>query len=108
MEHLSSQWNNSYTNTPWKGNDSLNNVKEPSDLTIPSIERTGKIISLAEKSNPIYIRLSDGTECVFTHQEYKKIEGKPAIGKTMTVIFQRHPDDFTEQLSKIEKVIIRE
>lgn len=105
---VSSQWNNSYTNTPWKGNDSLNNVKEPVDMKIPSTERTGKIISLTEKSNPIFIRLSDGTECMFTLQEFKKIQGKPSIGKTMTVIFQRHPDDFTKQLSKIEKAIVIE
>jgi hypothetical protein len=103
---VSSQWNNTYTNTPWKGNDSLNNVKEPVDLQIPSISRTGKIVGFLEKNNPVYIKLSDGTECSFTNQEMKNIEGKPAIGKTMTVIFQRHPDDFTRQYSKIEKAIV--
>lgn len=103
---VSSQWNNSYTNTPWKGNDSIKNTKEPVDLIIPSVEREGKIISLTEKSNPIYIKLSDGTECSFTYQEFKRIEGNPGIGKTMRVIFQRHPNDFTNNISKIEKAIV--
>ena len=103
---VSSQWNNSYTNTPWKGNDNINNSKEPVDLTIASVQRTGRIISFLDKKTPIYIKLSDGTECNFTYQELKKIEGVPAIGKTMTVIFQRHPDDVTRQFSKIEKAIV--
>jgi hypothetical protein len=73
---------------------------------MPSVQRTGRIVGFLEKNNPVYIKLSDGTECSFTNQEMKNIEGKPALGKTMTVIFQRHPDDFTRQYSKIEKAIV--
>jgi hypothetical protein len=78
------------------------------DLTIPSVEKTGRITILHLKKNPIYIRLSDGTEAYFTYDEYKRIEGTPELGKTMTIIFQRHPQDFTQQYSKIDKAIVRD
>lgn len=78
------------------------------DLTIPSVERTGRITTLLSKRNPIYIRLSDGTEAQFTYDEYKRIEGKPDIGKTMTLIFQRHPDDSGRSYSKVDKAIVRD
>lgn len=78
------------------------------DLTIPSVERTGRITTLLSKRNPIYIRLSDGTEAQFTYDEYKRIEGKPGIGKVMTVIFQRHPEDSGLSYSKIDKAIVRD
>lgn len=77
------------------------------DLTIPSIEKTGRITTLLNKKNPIFIRLSDGTEAQFTYDEYKRIEGKPNIGKVMTIIFQRHPDDSGRSYSKIDKAIVR-
>lgn len=79
------------------------------DLTVPSIVRTGRISILQLKKNPIYIRLSDGTEANFTWDEYRKIEGsEPAVGKTMTVIFQRHPRDISQMYSKIDKAIVRD
>jgi hypothetical protein len=102
---VSSQWNNT-NHMPWKGEGSLQNVHMPVDLAIPSVERTGRITTLMIRKNPIYIKLSDGTECNFTYDEYQKIQGNPAIGKNMTVMFQRHPDDFTRQYSKIDKAIV--
>jgi hypothetical protein len=76
------------------------------DLTIPSMEKTGRITTLLLKRNPIYIRLSDGTEANFTYDEYRRIEGKPELGKVMTIIFQRHPEDRAAQASKIDKAIV--
>jgi hypothetical protein len=58
------------------------------------------------RKNPIYVRLSDGTEAHFTYDEWKKIEGQPALGKTMTILFQRHPEDMSQEHSKIDKVIV--
>lgn len=78
------------------------------DLTIPSSTRTGRITTLLLKKNPIYIRLSDGTEAHFTYDEYKKIDGEPSLGKTMTITFQRHPQDQTRMHSKIDKAIVRD
>ena len=76
------------------------------DLTIPSAERQGRITVLELKRNPIYVRLSDGTEAHFTYDEYKRINGKPELGKVMKISFQRHPDDQMRQYSKIENAIV--
>lgn len=78
------------------------------DLTIPSVTKEGRITTLQLKKNPIYIRLSDGTEASFTYDEYKRIEGEPALGKVMTLIFQRHPSDSTQMYSKVDKAIVRD
>ena len=78
------------------------------DLGLPSTEKTGRIVMLRAKKNPIYVRLSDGTEANFTWDEYNRIEGgQPAIGKVMTLIFQRSPQDTSRMYSKIEKAIVR-
>jgi hypothetical protein len=76
------------------------------DLTVPSATRTGRITTLLIKKNPIYIRLSDGTEANFTYDEYRRIEGNPGLGKTMTITFQRHPEDQSRMYSKIDKAIV--
>ena len=94
------------------GNQSMarsNQVGLPStDMTLSSIEKTGRITTLLLKKNPIYIRLSDGTEASFTYDEYRKIQGEPALGKNMTLIFQRHPSDASGQHSKIDQAIVRD
>lgn len=78
------------------------------DLTVPTIERTGRIVALMGKKNPIFVKLSDGTEAHFGYDEYKRIQGEPAIGKVMTIMFQRHPNDWTQTASKIDKAIVRD
>jgi hypothetical protein len=103
---LSSANNNTYDYSPWRGNDSINNQKEPVDLVIPSMEKTAKIIFLDVKKTPIKMRLSDGTECLFTEVEFRKIKGIPEAGKTITLIFQRNSNDFSKNFSKIEKAIV--
>jgi hypothetical protein len=77
------------------------------DLTIPSVTKEGRITTLLLKKNPIYVRLSDGTEAHFSYDEYRKIDGEPALGKVMTITFQRHPDDTGRAYSKIDKAIVR-
>ncbi len=79
------------------------------DLTIPSSVKTGRIVVLDRKSNPIRIRLSDGTEANFTWDEFQKIKGaEPTVGKVMTITFQRHPDDRSRNLSKINHVVVHD
>jgi hypothetical protein len=78
------------------------------DMTIPSSVKSGRITTLMLKKNPIYVRLSDGTEASFTYDEYQRIEGEPALGKTMTITFQRQPEDWSRMESKIDKVIVRD
>jgi hypothetical protein len=61
---------------------------------------------LLSKRNPIYVRLSDGTEANFTYEEWKRIKGEPALGKVMHITFQRHPEDKSAQHSKIDHVTV--
>ena len=76
------------------------------DLSIPQVTKSGRITMLALKKNPIFIKLSDGTEANFTYDEYKKIQGQPQVGKVMTITFQRHPEDSSRMHSKIDQAIV--
>lgn len=102
---VSSYWNDSFQNH--RRSETMDqNLKIPTDLTIPCIEKSGRIISIDKKQNPIMIKLSDGTQCLFTNREFRNITGNPTVGKLMTVRFQRSPQDITHNYSKIEKVIV--
>jgi len=75
------------------------------NLTIPSIQREGKITVLLAKKNPIFVKLTDGTEAYFSYDEFKRIKGsEPSLGKTMRITFQRHPGDLSATHSKIDHV----
>lgn len=76
------------------------------DLQLPQIERQGRIVALLKKRNPIFVRLSDGTEANFTYDEFKRIEGEPKLGKTMMISFQRHPNDAAKKHSRISKAVV--
>ena len=57
---------------------------------------------MQEKKNPISIKLKDGTQLYLSWDEFKNIKGRtPQMGRIMSVIFQRRPDDLTDSLSKI-------
>lgn len=89
-------------------------TKLPSNsLTIPKIERTGIISILLLKRNPIFVQLTNNGKRVadvfFTYDEFKRIHGsKPALGKTMTVVFQRNPTDDSQNQSKIDYAIVKD
>ncbi len=74
-----------------------------SQLAVPKIEKTGRIIEIRMKKNPILIRLSDGTECNLTLDEFQSVPGHPAVGKMAKVVFQRHPGDTSGDHSLIQK-----
>lgn len=75
------------------------------NLTIPSIQREGRITVLLAKKNPIFVKLTDGTEAYFSYDEFKRIKGsEPSLGKTMRITFQRHPNDLNASHSKIDHV----
>lgn len=91
--------------------DTLGSVGHPlhlasTDMTIPSVTRSGRITTLMIKKNPIFVKLSDGTEASFTYDEYQKIQGVPRLGKVMTITFQRNPQDHSRMHSKIDKAIV--
>lgn len=110
------QIHGAYVSSDWSGTevgDTQTSAGHPlhlpsTDMTLPSIEKTGRIVLLHKKKNPIYVRLSDGTEANFSWDEYNRIQGTPAVGKVMTVVFQRNPKDFSRNHSKINKAIVRD
>lgn len=102
---VNSNWNNTFQNHK-RGETNIQNLQIPTDVVIPQIEKSGRIVSIDRKQNPIMVKLSDGTKCLFTNREFKSISGDPEVGKLMTVSFQRNPQDSTNDYSKIEKVII--
>jgi hypothetical protein len=70
-------------------------------LDLPEIEKSSIIQMIMDKINPIYIGLSDGSKLFFTVDEFKKIIGTPAVGKTLMWKLQRLPNDVSNNPSKI-------
>lgn len=78
------------------------------DLALPSVTMTKKIIRIEMKTNPIKVLLSDNTELLFTRDEFDRIKGsRPAVGKLMTVIFQRQPGDNSQTPSQIQDITVQ-
>lgn len=111
MDHVSEKLGGAYLTSDVSGSGMPNifsNIKLPgTDLKLPKVERTGVIQTLLLTKNPIYLRLSDGTEAHLSYDQYKRIQGEPAVGKTITLIFQRDPESRSNIPSKIEKAIVR-
>lgn len=70
-------------------------------LDLPSIERSGTVKMIMDKVNPIYVGLSDGSKLFFTIDEFKRIEGEPAVGKKIVWKMQRLPYDSGQYPSRI-------
>jgi hypothetical protein len=80
----------------------------PEDVAeIPRVEKTGVVEVLLTKRNPIYMKLNDGTEAHFTYDEWNRMKDKPALGKTVSIIFQRSHKYKGPDQSKIEQVIVK-
>lgn len=62
---------------------SLPNLK----LDLPTIKKTGRILTLEFRKNPILIRLNDGTELYLTIDQFKRIHKQPKVGNKLTVEF---------------------
>lgn len=71
------------------------------DLGLPVVSKTSKISIFSDKTNPIYIQLSDGSKLFFTYDEFKRIQGKPKVGKVMQINMQRLGQDSSLHPSKI-------
>jgi len=75
------------------------------DLQLPSTNKTAMIRFIDMKRNPISIFLTDGTRLYLTIHQFKRIKGtEPAVGKTLSVTFQRSPEDHSEQPSQIASI----
>jgi hypothetical protein len=74
---------------------------------VPTIKKSGKIKFIQDKENPIIIMLDNGTRLYLTVDEYRRIKGKPEIGKDMTVVFQRHQNDRTNNPSQVQSITVQ-
>lgn len=70
-------------------------------LDLPSVKKQAKIDLVLDKKNPIYVQLGDGSKLYFTHDEFRKIKGKPERGKTMIFVMQRLAHDHSSLPSQI-------
>jgi hypothetical protein len=71
------------------------------DLGLPTIEKKSVISILNDKTNPIYMELKDKSKLFFTYEEFKRIQGKPEVGKTIYLKMQRHGGDNSKYPSRI-------
>lgn len=93
---VSSSWTGSGDNGMSQG------VFLPSmDLSLPATTKVGKIAMIIKDKNPIMVQMDDGTQLYFTIDQFRRIKGSPALGRTMTVVFQRDYTDRTKMPSKI-------
>ena len=110
---LTNRINGAFLSTAFTGSEQAEPpVSEPvqlpsNELTVPKMVRSGRITHLYDKKNPIYVRLSDGTEAHFTYDEYRKIQGTPQVGSVMTIQFQRHPKYNGQDASKVDWCVVR-
>jgi hypothetical protein len=76
------------------------------DLFLPKVVKNSFISYIELNKNPIMILLKDGTKLFLNIDQYNRISPKPEIGKRITVVFQRTPEDKSNTPSKIEKIEI--
>jgi len=72
-------------------------------VDLPIVKKQAKIEVVLDKKNPIYIQLQDGSKLFFTHDEYRRIKGKPERGRMMIFSLQRLPTDSTNLPSQISQ-----
>lgn len=58
---------------------------------IPEEEFLSTIELIHDKSNPIIFMLKNGNKLFFTYPEYRRLHGRPEIGKTIKYSFQKIP-----------------
>lgn len=75
-------------------------------LGLPETKKTGTILHIAKKKNPIEIYLSDNTKLYLTYDQYRRVQGNPEVGNKIEVVFQRTPIDKTDNPSKIVSITI--
>jgi hypothetical protein len=91
----------------WTGSEQPDNMMSqpvflPSmDLGLPATTKVGKIALMIKDKNPIMMQLDDGTQLFFSYDQFRRITGSPALGRTMTVVFQRDYTDRSKAPSQI-------
>ncbi len=72
------------------------------DLDLPTVSNRGKITTLIINRNPIIVRLDNGSTLFFSLDEFRRIKGKPAVGRVMAYSMLRLPHDGSAVPSKIQ------
>jgi len=72
-------------------------------IDLPVMKKQAKIDLVLDKKNPIYVQLQDGSKLFFTHDQFRKIKGKPERGKTMIFVMQRLQNDSSKSPSQISQ-----
>lgn len=72
------------------------------ELDLPSIEKKSIIYDIKLNKNPIVVLLQDGSKLFMTIDQFKRISGKPAIGKTLAFTLQRLQNDNSTLPSQIK------
>lgn len=84
------------------------NISSVRSLILPTKTVTSQIRLLNNKTTPILIQLLNGTKIYLTYDEYEKLKPQdPQIGKTITVVFQRNPEDKSDNYSLINSINIQ-
>lgn len=90
----------------WTGSGQSDIMSQPvflpnMDLALPAITKVGKIAMLIKDKNPIMLQMDDGTQLYFSLDQFRRITGSPALGRTISVVFQRDYTDRSKMPSKI-------
>ena len=72
------------------------------DLDLPLVTKKSPIQIVIKRKNPIHVQLQDGTKLFFTHDEFRRINPEPLVGKIMTVKMIRLPTDGSTYPSQIK------
>ena len=84
------------------------NISSVRSLILPTKTVTSQIRLLNDKTTPILIQLLNGTKIYLTYDEYQKIKPQdPQVGKTVTVVFQRNPEDKSDNYSMINSITVQ-
>lgn len=83
------------------------NISGLRSFILPTKTVRSQIRLINDKTNPILIQLLNGTKLFLSFDEYKKIKNQnPAVGRMATVVFQRNPNDNTDNFSLINSIEI--
>lgn len=67
------------------------NLKIP-EGDLPEEEFVSTIMLISDKSNPIMFTLKNGSKLFFTFPEYRRLHGKPEVGKNIKYCLQKIPN----------------
>lgn len=76
------------------------------DLEIPHVTRRARIREVRRNTNPIVVRLMDGTTLYMSLDEFRRIDSRTKLepNREITVTFQRREEDGSPEPSKVVSI----